>query len=348
MREFFHGVSPQRIAKNFWKEFEGNLFIKRFPQETMTKTAYIFPGQGSQYVGMSRSFYDGFPAAKEAFDEADEVLGFDLKKVVFEGPKEELDRTEFTQPALLVASIAALRVLRESFGVRPAALAGHSLGEYTALVAAGALDYSEAVRIVHLRGRYMQEAVPEGTGMMCAILGLDVSVITEICKTSSVEGSVVVPANINSPQQVVISGHKDAVTRAGELAREEGAKRVVPLQVSAPSHSPLMTKAGERLGRELEKVAFDGFSTPVITNVDAEPIKDASEVADALVRQLTSPVLWVDIVKRMKKDGIATVVEIGPGKVLTGLIKRIDKELTTLNLDEAGHLDSVLETLKGG
>lgn len=312
----------------------------------MNRLAFVFPGQGSQCVGMGKTFFDVHPAARQTFEEANEVLGFDIKKLSFEGPQQDLDRTENTQPALLVASIAALRVLNEKAKLNPVCLAGHSLGEYTALVAAGVLDFREAVRLVHLRGKFMQESVAEGTGKMCAILGLDIDTVTTVCESASIDAATVVAANINSPEQIVISGHTAAVDIAANLAKERGAKRVIPLQVSAPSHSPLMEKAAERLYSELEKITFRDFNIPVLTNVEAEPVTDRNRVRELLTRQLTSPVRWVDIIRRMKRDNIDCILEIGPGKVLTGLIKRIEKDINCLNLNEAGELEKVLGALR--
>lgn len=312
----------------------------------MKKIALVFPGQGSQSVGMGRSFYEAFTSAKNTFTEANETLGFDLGRLAFEGPAEELDRTENTQPGLLTASIAMLRVLKENVDIRPAFLAGHSLGEYTALVAAGSLDFKDAVRLVHMRGKFMQQGVALGVGKMCAIIGLGIEDVRTICESASIDAAQVVPANINSPEQIVISGHAAAVDIAANYARERGAKRVIPLQVSAPSHSPLMAGAAEKLSKELASIEFKPFSTPVVTNVEAEPTTDTVGIKDLLKRQLTSPVRWVEVVHRMKAEGITTVIEVGPGKVLTGLIKRIDKEISTMNLNEAGDLQKVAEALK--
>ncbi len=311
----------------------------------MKRIAFVFPGQGSQCLGMGKSFYDRHAVAKKIFEEANDALGYDIKKFSFEGPQEELDRTENTQPALLTASIAALRVLRENSDCIPACLAGHSLGEYTALVAAGSLDFRDAVRLVRLRGKFMQESVPEGTGRMCAIIGLNVDEVFHICAEATVEDDVVVPANINSPEQIVISGHAGAVERAAAIAKEKGAKMVIPLRVSAPSHSPLMAKAAERLRGELDKLEFKNFSVPVLTNVEATAA-DLGSIKDLLERQLTSPVRWVDIIKRMKKDNIESILEIGPGRVLSGLVKRIEKGINSFNLSEAGDMEKVLDALK--
>lgn len=314
----------------------------------MKKYAFIFPGQGSQYVGMGRTFFEGFASARDTFEEAAAALGFNIKKLIFDGPAEELDMTENTQPALLTVSIAALRVLGERFDFAPEFYAGHSLGEYTALVAAGAIKFSDALRLVRLRGRFMQEAVPASSGKMCAILGLDIKKVTEICERSSEGAGVVVPANINSPVQVVISGEMEAVERASELAGVEGARRVVPLSVSAPSHSPLMAGAAKRLAEALDGTDIVDASVPVITNAGAEPVKDAASIKELLTRQLTSPVLWVDVIRKMKAGGVGTIVEIGPGKVLTGLVRRIDKDIMTGNLSAAADLGGAVELIGGG
>jgi len=311
----------------------------------MKKTAFVFPGQGSQYVGMSRSFYDGFAVARAAFDEASSATGIDMARLCFEGPAEALDRTENTQPALLTASIAALRVLREKADIRPVFMAGHSLGEYTALVAAGAIGFKEAVRLVKLRGQFMQQSVPAGTGKMCAILGLDIEAVEAICDSASINSAVVVPANINSPAQIVISGHAAAVDIAANLAIERGAKKVVELQVSAPSHSPLMISAAERLGAELTGTILCVPEVPVLTNVEVQPADHPEFLREILIRQLTSPVQWVGIVRKMKKEGVECIVEIGPGKVLTGLNKRIEKDIDSVSFDNAEDIAKVLETL---
>ena len=313
----------------------------------MDGVAVIFPGQGSQYVGMSKSFYDANERARSLFEEADAALGIGLTKTIFDGPAEELNKTAITQPALLTASIAAYEVLGESGALNPAAFAGHSLGEYTALVAAGVLGFADAVRLVHLRGSFMQEGVADGVGAMSAVLGLDTDTVVAICTEATEEGSVVVPANINSPAQVVISGHAGAVKRAAELAREKGARKVIELKVSAPSHSPLMASAAERLAAELASVELRPFKLPVYSNVEAAPIADASAAADLLKLQLVSPVRWVDTINNMKLDGIRAVVEVGPGRVLTGLVRRIDKSIKTFNLDNAGELDALSASLEG-
>lgn len=309
----------------------------------MKKIAFVFPGQGSQSVGMARGFFNEFDVARNTYEEANSNLGFDIAGLSFDGPAELLDRTENTQPALLTASVAMLRVLRERSRVVPAFYAGHSLGEYTALVATGAMDFGAAVRLVNRRGVFMQEGVPQGVGKMCAILGLDINAVSLICESASIDAARVVPANINSPEQIVISGHAAAVDIAAGYAKDRGAKRVIPLQVSAPSHSPLMEGAAVRLAAELEGVEVRPFAVPVVTNVEATPTTDASRIKGLLVAQLTSPVRWVEVIGRMKKEGVTDIVEIGPGKVLTGLIKRIDREINTYNLTETSDLEKVLE-----
>jgi [acyl-carrier-protein] S-malonyltransferase len=309
----------------------------------MSAYAFIFPGQGSQYVGMGRSFFESSAAARKTFDEASGALGYDITGVVFEGPEDDLNRTDMTQPALLTVSIATLRALAERMVPSPVALAGHSLGEYTALVASGALDFADAVALVAKRGRVMMEA--GGTGAMCAVIGLGPGVVEEICTEVSEEGSVVVPANLNSPAQVVVSGEARAVKRAAEAAKARGAKMAVMLNVSVPSHSPLMAGAAEKFVEDLEKVRFGEFNVPVISNVKAEPMEGISEAAALLERQLTSPVRWVQSIEKMKEMGIRRVLEIGPKKVLTGLVKRIDREMEAFNLDNADELDRVVERL---
>lgn len=311
----------------------------------MKKTAFVFPGQGSQSIGMSKGFFEASAKAREVFEEAGDALGFDVARLCFDGPKDELDRTENTQPALLTASVAALRALEERVRVTPAYFAGHSLGEYTALCAAGALSFKDAVRLVRLRGRFMQEAVHEGTGKMCAVLGLGIDEVSSICEGASAVGSVVKAANINGPEQVVISGDGVAVERAAGIAKARGAKRVIMLPVSVPSHSPLMEGAARRLSEELEKIRFSMPSAPVITNVEAEPLYDASSAPRLLSLQLTSPVRWVDTVHRLKQDGVGTVIEIGPGKVLTGLVRRIEKEIVIANLAEPADMEGVVGLL---
>ncbi|MBI5236719.1 MAG: ACP S-malonyltransferase [Deltaproteobacteria bacterium] len=312
----------------------------------MKKIAIIFPGQGSQSIGMGKSLYEGFASARAVFDAANDALGYDLKGIAFSGPAVDLDRTENTQPALLTAGVAAFRVLSEEAGAHPVSFAGHSLGEFTALCASGVLDFKDAVRLVHLRGRFMQESVPYGVGKMSAIIGLGLGEVIEVCASASTAENVVVAANVNGLQQVVISGHAGAVDRAGAIAKLKGAKMIAPLQVSAPSHSPLMKNAAERLAEELKGIGLRQFNVPVYSNVEAALVADPTFVPGLLVRQLTSPVLWVDIIKRMKADGVTTLIEAGPGKVLTGLVKRIEPSLELLNFGEASDLDKVKAALR--
>lgn len=283
------------------------------------KTAFVFPGQGSQSIGMGKDL------AEKYLEQANEILGFDLKKICFEGPEEELKKTEVTQPAILTVSVAAFESLKAKDVPMPSAVAGHSLGEYSALVAASALSFQEAVKIVNLRGKFMQQAVPLGEGAMAAIIGADNNKIKEIC---SAIGNVW-PANFNSPGQVVISGKKDSVEAAGTKIKEAGAKRVIPLAVSAPFHCPLMQPAADNLKVELDKIEINDAQIPVVANVTANYVSKASEIRDLLVKQVTSPVLWEDSIKKLLADGINSFVEVGSGKVLSGLIKKTDKTAET-------------------
>jgi [acyl-carrier-protein] S-malonyltransferase len=301
--------------------------------------ALLFPGQGSQYVGMGKDLCDAFPEAKAVFDEADAALGFAISKVCFEGPEEDLKRTANTQPAILTHSIAALRVLesRQTDRIAGAVVAaGHSLGEYSAGVASGAYAFADAVRTVHLRGKFMQEAVPEGVGAMAAILGLVPDAVTAACKDAAVEtGKIVSPANFNSPEQTVIAGHAEGVARASELCRERGAKKAVPLPVSAPFHCALMQPAADRLATVLDALAMDDPRIPIVTNVDASPARLATEVRAALARQVASTVRWVESVEAMAAMGITEALEIGPGNVLAGLVRRIRKETPVTSIGKA-------------
>jgi [acyl-carrier-protein] S-malonyltransferase len=305
--------------------------------------AFIFPGQGSQSVGMGKTLFDAHPELKQVYDEASEVLGYDIARLCFHGPTETLNLTEHTQPALLVSSIAALRVLQPS-GITPLAVAGHSLGEYTALVAAGGLTYRDAVGIVQKRGRYMAEAVPAGTGLVAALLGLAADAVKEACREAAVIG-IVQAANFNSPGQVVIAGEKPAVERAIEHAKAKGCKKAVPLPVSVPVHTPLMQKAADRLARDLAAITWSDLLMPLINNADAKPIVKAGEIPASLVRQLPSSVLWEDSVKAMAAMGINAFVEVGPGTILTGLIKRIVPEAVTMNVNDPKSLDATRAAL---
>jgi [acyl-carrier-protein] S-malonyltransferase len=310
----------------------------------MTAIAYIFPGQGSQQPGMGKNLAETFPAAKRIFEEADDALGFALSQVCFDGPAEQLQLTENTQPAILTTSIATLRALEaEGF---PAAgfVAGHSLGEYSALVAAGGLTLTEAVRTVRARGRYMQEAVPVGTGAMAAILGSDLATVAEACAEAA-EGQVVSAANINSPSQIVIAGDAAAIDRAIEVLKKRGARRAVKLNVSAPFHCALMKPAQDRLEKDLARVSFSDLRVPLVTNADANAVVRAEDARAALVRQVSSPVQWLQSVEFLINQGVQTFVEIGPGKVLSGLVRQIDRHVRCANIEDESSLRAAREAL---
>ncbi len=310
----------------------------------MKKFAAVFPGQGSQFVGMFASFMED-PIVNATYDEAGEALGYDLRSLTLNGPEEELNRTEITQPAILTASVAAFRALREKAG-DPACVAGHSLGEYSALVAAGVLEFKDAVRLVRLRGQAMQEAVPAGRGAMAAVLGLDDQVIIDNCKMAAEEsGHGVWAANFNTPGQVVISGSSEGVKKASELLAQAGARRVVPLAVSAPSHCPLMQSAADRLQEALKEIKVCDAKIPVYSNAYAKPESAAEEIVKALVLQLTGPVRWAQTVTEMKKAGVEVLVETGPNKVLSGMVRRIDKTLGAANVCDPESLSKTLEIL---
>lgn len=309
----------------------------------MKKFAAVFPGQGSQSVGMFADFMDNEIVAK-TYEEANAALGYDLKDITLNGPEAELNKTEVTQPAILTASVAAYRVL-EAKGFKPEAVAGHSLGEYSALVAAGVISFADAVKLVRLRGKAMQEAVPAGVGAMAAVLGLEDQVIVDVCNEVSTEDDKVWAANFNTPGQVVISGNKGAVDRALEQFTANGAKRVVPLAVSAPSHCPLMQKAADVLKAELSKIQINDASIPVYVNVLAKPLTKKEEIIDALVKQLTMPVRWVETVNQLKADGVEALIEVGPNKVLCGLNRRIDKTLGSANICNEETLAKALEVI---
>jgi [acyl-carrier-protein] S-malonyltransferase len=301
--------------------------------------AFVFPGQGSQKVGMGRALAESFPECRAVFDEADAALGESLSGLCFDGPEDRLVLTENTQPAILTVSIAAARLL-ESRGIRPSITAGHSLGEYSAHVAAGTFSFADAVRIVRRRGRYMQEAVPVGRGAMAAVLGLDGDKVAQACDEAA-EGDVVAPANLNAPGQVVIAGSTEAVTRAGERAKALGAKRVVMLPVSAPFHCALMKPAEDRLAPELRALPSSTPRVPVIANVDAEAKTDGPSGIEALVRQVSSPVRWEDVVRRLASSGIRAYVEVGPGTVLSGLVRKIDRAARVASLESPADLEAV-------
>lgn len=307
----------------------------------MSKFAMVFPGQGSQTVGMLADLAAQFPIVEQTFAEASDALGYDLWKLVQEGPAEELNKTWQTQPALLAASVAIYRVWQQENGAQPAMMAGHSLGEYSALVCAGVLDFKQAIRLVELRGKLMQEAVPAGTGAMSAIIGLDNDAIAKACEESA-QGEVVSPVNFNSPGQVVIAGNKDAVERAGAACKAAGAKRALPLPVSVPSHCALMKPAADKLAIALQGIAFNVPQFPVVNNVDVKAETSPDAIRDALVRQLYSPVRWSESVEFMAGEGIEYLLEVGPGKVLTGLTKRIVDTMTAAAINDAASVSAAL------
>jgi [acyl-carrier-protein] S-malonyltransferase len=305
----------------------------------MSNTAFLFPGQGSQFAGMGKSLAESFPAAKRIFDEADEALGFSLSGLCFEGPDAELKLTENTQPAILTVSVAANAVLAEE-GFRPDYVAGHSLGEYSALVAAGSLKFSDAVKIVRNRGRYMQEAVPAGTGAMAAILKLPEGKLDSIL-TEAAKGEVVSAANLNSPDQIVIAGHAGAVQRAMDLAKAAGAKRVVPLPVSAPFHCALMQPAQDRLRTDLDGATFADLSVPLVNNWQAAEIRTGAEAREGLYQQVPNPVRWTETVRYLGAQGVDRFIEVGPGTVLVGLVRTILPGIKYDNFGEAAHLEKL-------
>ncbi|AUJ70280.1 ACP S-malonyltransferase [Pseudoalteromonas sp. NC201] len=297
------------------------------------KIALFFPGQGSQSVGMLSELLASSDIVKATFAEASEALGYDLAELVLNGPEEELNQTHRTQPALLTASVATFRAWQEKGVEAELTLAGHSLGEYSALVCAEVLTLADAVKLVEKRGLYMQEAVPAGTGSMAAIIGLDDDVIAKVCAESA-QGDVVSPVNYNSPGQVVIAGHVEAVNRASEACKEAGAKRALPLAVSVPSHCALMKPAADKLAKDLEILAFSEPKFDVINNVDVAVAKDAAAIKDALIRQLYSPVRWTETVQAVAKEGVTTTFEFGPGKVISGLVKRIDRSVSCVSVND--------------
>jgi [acyl-carrier-protein] S-malonyltransferase len=306
----------------------------------MKRIAFVFPGQGSQAVGMGRDLGEASPR----WDAASAALGFDLKKLVFEGPEADLTLTANTQPAILATSIVALDALTAA-GVRCEFVAGHSLGEYSALVAAGAIEFGDAVRTVRARGQFMQEAVPAGEGAMAAVLGLDRALVAQACEEAKDVGPVQL-ANLNGPGQTVIAGATAAVKKAADLAKAKGAKRAVLLPVSAPFHSALLQPAAERLAAVLRGIRFRDLGVPLVTNVDADLLREGARVADTLVRQVTAPVRWEDGIRRLAKEGVTTAVEVGPGKVLSGLIRRIAPEMQVVNVEDRASLQATLEALR--
>ena len=311
----------------------------------MTKFAMVFPGQGSQAVGMLKDLAENYSVVKSTFDEASQVLGYDLWTLVQEGPADELNKTWQTQPALLAASVAIYRVWQSINGPQPEFMAGHSLGEYSALVCAGVIDFKDAIKLVELRGKLMQEAVPSGTGAMFAIIGLDNDSIRKACEQAA-QGQVVAPVNFNSPGQVVIAGNKEAVERAGALCKEAGAKRTLPLAVSVPSHCALMKPATDKLATTLNNMTFNAPQFAVINNVDVKVESSAENIKAALIAQLYSPVRWTETVEEMAKQGVTLLVEMGPGKVLTGLTKRIVDSLSACAVNDKASLDVAIENTK--
>ena len=311
----------------------------------MTKFAMVFPGQGSQEIGMLKELSEAYPIVQEIFSEASSVLGYDLWNLVQEGSAEKLGQTWVTQPALLAASVAIFKVWQQKEGAKPHFMAGHSLGEYSALVCAGVIDFRDAIKLVELRGKLMQEAVPVGTGAMYAIIGLDNDVVVKACKEAE-QGQVVSPVNFNSPGQVVIAGNKEAVERAAILCKEAGAKRALPLAVSVPSHCELMKPAADKLAEKLKTISFQEPQYSVINNVDVKIETSAQAIKDALIAQLYSPVRWTEIVEFMANQGTTLLVEMGPGKVLTGLTKRIVKTLSGCSVNDPTSLDVALESVK--
>jgi [acyl-carrier-protein] S-malonyltransferase len=310
--------------------------------------ALLFPGQGSQEVGMGRDVHAASPAARAVFDAADEALGFALSRICFEGPDAELVRTEIQQPAILTVSVALLRALEARVHPAAAFVAGHSLGEYTALVVAGALPFEDAVRLVHARGRFMQEAVPDGHGAMAAVIGCDAETVAACCRAAAAEtGRVVAPANLNGPTQTVIAGDAVAVERACSRSREAGASRTVPLPVSAPFHCELMARAAEKLAVELAGARFADPDPPVVTNVEATANTDGRRTAELLTRQVTAPVRFVEMVGYLSERGVTRVLEVGPGRVLTGLVRRIDASIRRGNLSSLAELDQAASFVAG-
>ncbi|MEA2014552.1 MAG: ACP S-malonyltransferase [Thermodesulfobacteriota bacterium] len=313
----------------------------------MNDAGIVFPGQGSQYVGMGKDLYEGFQEARETFAEAAKALGIDIARLCFEGPRDVLDLTSNTQPAVLTVDVAIYRIFEKEIGIEPAIMAGHSLGEYAALCASGAIDFSDAVSLVHARGRYQQEAVPPGEGCMAAILGLDRELVEEICRVTSGELGVVALVNINSPGQSVISGNTAAVEKAVDIAKERGVRMGVKLPISVPCHCSLLDKAAEKLEKDLDNIRIRDCRVKVIPNFDPENAHSTANTRKFLARQLNSPVRWQETVERMYNMGIRTIVEIGPKRTLSSLIKRIDRRIKTLNIEDMASLESAIAFFNG-
>jgi [acyl-carrier-protein] S-malonyltransferase len=309
----------------------------------MSKVAFVFPGQASQYPGMGKELAERYATARAVFDEADKALGFSISKLCFEGNEEDLKLTANTQPAILTCSVAVFRVLAEK-GLEPDFVAGHSLGEYSALVCVGSLKFADAVRLVRKRGAYMQDAVPLGVGAMAAIMGLSHAVVADVCKRAA-NGEICAPANLNSPDQTVISGHAGAVKRAVELASQAGAKRAVILPVSAPFHSALMAAMEEKFGQDLRGAEFSDLRVPLVTNVDADTITTGGEAREALIRQISMPVRWEESVRLLIDEGVNTFVEVGPSHVLTGLLRQIERSVAALNVEDEKSLAATVEKI---
>jgi [acyl-carrier-protein] S-malonyltransferase len=310
----------------------------------MGKTAFLFPGQGSQYIGMGKSLYDSFSTCRHTFEEASDSLGMDLVKLIFDGRKEELDLTENTQPAIVTMSIAALRAVTEA-GIQPQLVAGLSLGEYSALTAAGVFNLAQVVPLVRKRGRFMQEAVPEGIGKMCAILGLSEEKVREACREAADIG-IVEPANFNCPGQIVIGGEKAAVDKAAKLAVEKGALKTIELAVSAPFHTSMLRPAAEKLRQELEMIPLGDLSVPLVNNVEADYVYDSTRVKDLLYRQVMSGVLWEQSIRKMQADGVTTFIEIGPGKTLSAFVRKIDRGLKVYQVEDVTTLENTIKALQ--